>query len=60
MTPDTDRPQADAVACTGLVHAFGETRAVDGLDVGSRDVPKRQPSPGTPEVTNERIVRIVS
>ncbi len=36
MTPDTDRPQADAVACAGLVHAFGETRAVDGLDLTVR------------------------
>ncbi|MFD6174241.1 ATP-binding cassette domain-containing protein [Streptomyces coeruleorubidus] len=36
MTPDTDRPQPDAVACAGLVHAFGETRAVDGLDLTVR------------------------
>ncbi|GAA2416882.1 hypothetical protein GCM10010255_64730 [Streptomyces coeruleofuscus] len=36
MTPGTDRPQADAVACAGLVHAFGETRAVDGLDLTVR------------------------
>ncbi|MEU0970926.1 ATP-binding cassette domain-containing protein [Streptomyces sp. NPDC005917] len=28
MTPDTT-----AVACTGLTHSFGETKAVDGLDL---------------------------
>ncbi|WP_159669799.1 ABC transporter ATP-binding protein [Streptomyces mexicanus] len=33
----TDRPAGpDAVTCTGLVHAFGGTRAVDGLDLSVR------------------------
>ncbi|GLX52977.1 ABC transporter ATP-binding protein [Streptomyces hygroscopicus subsp. hygroscopicus] len=27
---------AEAVSCTGLTYAFGETRAVDGLDLGVR------------------------
>ncbi|MFD4576089.1 ABC transporter ATP-binding protein [Streptomyces sp. NPDC058417] len=29
----TAKPPAYAVACTGLTHTFGETRAVDGLDL---------------------------
>ncbi|MFI6858072.1 ABC transporter ATP-binding protein [Streptomyces sp. NPDC050416] len=36
MTRDTGRQPADAVACTGLVHTFGATRAVDGLDLTVR------------------------
>ncbi|MEU9348703.1 ATP-binding cassette domain-containing protein [Streptomyces sp. NPDC048278] len=32
MTPDTT-PDSTAVACTGLSYSFGETRAVDGLDL---------------------------
>jgi len=38
MTCDpTDRPaEPDAVTCTGLVHTFGDTRAVDGLDLSVR------------------------
>lgn len=30
-------PAADAVTCTGLVHAFGDTKAVDGLDLTVRE-----------------------
>ncbi|WP_432029016.1 ABC transporter ATP-binding protein [Streptomyces sp. 1222.5] len=30
-------PEAVAVACVGLTHAFGGTRAVDGLDLGVRE-----------------------
>ncbi|MEU6919313.1 ABC transporter ATP-binding protein [Streptomyces olindensis] len=36
MTRDTDRGQADAVVCTGLTYAFGDTNAVDGLDLTVR------------------------
>ncbi|MFJ9565742.1 ABC transporter ATP-binding protein [Streptomyces fuscichromogenes] len=32
MTPDTT-PDTPAVACTGLSYSFGDTRAVDGLDL---------------------------
>ncbi|MFF4120059.1 ABC transporter ATP-binding protein [Streptomyces sp. NPDC001714] len=32
MTPDTT-PDTTAVACTGLSYSFGETKAVDGLDL---------------------------
>ncbi|MER5795996.1 ATP-binding cassette domain-containing protein [Streptomyces sp. NPDC001980] len=32
MTPDTT-PDTAAVACTGLSYSFGETKAVDGLDL---------------------------
>ncbi|KAB1985951.1 ATP-binding cassette domain-containing protein [Streptomyces triticiradicis] len=36
--PDADaRAAPDAVSCAGLVHAFGETTAVDGLDLAVRD-----------------------
>ncbi|MFF7333803.1 ABC transporter ATP-binding protein [Streptomyces sp. NPDC090306] len=34
--PDTAAP-ADAVACTGLTYTFGETNAVDGLDLTVRE-----------------------
>ncbi|MER6530407.1 ATP-binding cassette domain-containing protein [Streptomyces sp. NPDC001508] len=37
MTSDTTAGPAEAVACTGLVHSFGETRAVDGLDLAVRE-----------------------
>ncbi|MFJ2814653.1 ABC transporter ATP-binding protein [Streptomyces sp. NPDC087294] len=33
MTRDTPDGPAEAVSCTGLVYAFGDTRAVDGLDL---------------------------
>lgn len=44
MTSDTTGPApttdaagpADAVSCTGLAYAFGQTRAVDGLDLSVR------------------------
>lgn len=32
-----DGSAADAVACTGLTHAFGNTPAVDGLDLTVRE-----------------------
>lgn len=32
-----DRGSGEAVSCTGLAHAFGETRAVDGLDLAVRE-----------------------
>ncbi|GGY81424.1 hypothetical protein GCM10010300_26830 [Streptomyces olivaceoviridis] len=32
-----DRVSVEAVSCTGLAHAFGETRAVDGLDLAVRE-----------------------
>ena len=32
-TASTRVPGASAIACTGLVYAFGETRAVDGIDL---------------------------
>ncbi|MGW2034957.1 ABC transporter ATP-binding protein [Streptomyces sp. NPDC001356] len=33
----TARGGVEAVSCTGLAHAFGETRAVDGLDLAVRE-----------------------
>jgi ABC-2 type transport system ATP-binding protein len=33
MTRDADTARAEAVTCTGLSYAFGETKAVDGLDL---------------------------
>lgn len=36
-TADTPGTAAAAVACAGLVHAFGETNAVDGLDLTVRE-----------------------
>ncbi|MET9872326.1 ABC transporter ATP-binding protein, partial [Streptomyces sp. NPDC006386] len=36
MTRDTDRGRADAVVCSGLTYAFGDTNAVDGLDLTVR------------------------
>ncbi|MFJ8790673.1 ABC transporter ATP-binding protein [Streptomyces sp. NPDC102462] len=36
MTSDTTAGPAQAVICTGLAHSFGETRAVDGLDLTVR------------------------
>ncbi|MCH5677438.1 ABC transporter ATP-binding protein [Streptomyces gilvus] len=33
MTPDARTEHAEAIACTGLRYAFGETNAVDGLDL---------------------------
>jgi ABC-2 type transport system ATP-binding protein len=32
-TPPTTITSAHAIACTGLIYAFGETRAVDGIDL---------------------------
>ncbi|MCW7943920.1 ABC transporter ATP-binding protein [Streptomyces hygroscopicus] len=34
---DDGAPGGDAVTCTGLAYSFGETKAVDGLDLGVRD-----------------------
>ncbi|MCX5418475.1 ABC transporter ATP-binding protein [Streptomyces sp. NBC_00078] len=33
MTQDADTGRAEAVTCTGLAYAFGETNAVDGLEL---------------------------
>ncbi|MFJ9908459.1 ABC transporter ATP-binding protein [Streptomyces sp. NPDC101152] len=33
MTRDADTGRAEAITCTGLAYAFGETNAVDGLDL---------------------------
>ncbi|MFG2794077.1 ABC transporter ATP-binding protein [Streptomyces sp. NPDC048419] len=33
MTRDADTERAEAVTCTGLSYVFGETKAVDGLDL---------------------------
>jgi ABC-2 type transport system ATP-binding protein len=33
MTPDAGTQRAEAIACTGLTYSFGETNAVDGLDL---------------------------
>ncbi|MET7682597.1 ATP-binding cassette domain-containing protein [Streptomyces sp. NPDC005423] len=33
MTPDTHTGRPEALSCTGLTHVFGETKAVDGLDL---------------------------
>ncbi|MEU1275120.1 ATP-binding cassette domain-containing protein [Streptomyces sp. NPDC005799] len=33
MTPDAGTERAEAIACTGLRYSFGETNAVDGLDL---------------------------
>ncbi|MGY6026751.1 ABC transporter ATP-binding protein [Streptomyces spinosirectus] len=33
MTRDADTARAEAVTCTGLSYVFGETKAVDGLDL---------------------------
>ena len=33
MTRDADTDPAQAVACTGLAYSFGDTRAVDGLEL---------------------------
>ncbi|MFE7174118.1 ABC transporter ATP-binding protein [Streptomyces sp. NPDC057616] len=33
MTSDADTARAEAVTCTGLSYVFGETKAVDGLDL---------------------------
>ncbi|MGW2570768.1 ABC transporter ATP-binding protein [Streptomyces sp. NPDC001537] len=33
MTRNSDTGQAEAVTCTGLAYAFGETNAVDGLEL---------------------------
>ncbi|WP_055587901.1 ABC transporter ATP-binding protein [Streptacidiphilus griseoplanus] len=35
MTPPSD-PAAEAVGCTGLIYSFGDTRAVDGLELSVR------------------------
>ncbi|WP_327154383.1 ATP-binding cassette domain-containing protein [Streptomyces tubercidicus] len=35
-TPDPDAPPPDAVTCRALRYAFGETRAVDGVDLSVR------------------------
>ncbi|MFE7980157.1 ABC transporter ATP-binding protein [Streptomyces shenzhenensis] len=37
MTRDTTAGPAEAVTCTALAHTFGETRAVDGLDLSVRE-----------------------
>ncbi|WP_055491414.1 ABC transporter ATP-binding protein [Streptomyces sp. TP-A0356] len=34
---DGEAPAADAVTCAGLAYSFGETKAVDGLDLTVRD-----------------------
>ncbi|WP_330284749.1 ATP-binding cassette domain-containing protein [Streptomyces sp. NBC_00588] len=36
MTRDSDPDQPEAVTCTGLAYSFGETNAVDGLDLSVR------------------------
>ncbi|OIJ64627.1 ABC transporter ATP-binding protein [Streptomyces mangrovisoli] len=36
-TADPAAPAHDAVSCTGLAYAFGETNAVDGLDLSVRE-----------------------
>ncbi|MGW4736335.1 ABC transporter ATP-binding protein [Streptomyces shenzhenensis] len=37
MTRDTTAGPAEAVTCTALAYTFGETRAVDGLDLSVRE-----------------------
>ncbi|MEV0210009.1 ATP-binding cassette domain-containing protein [Streptomyces sp. NPDC050788] len=36
MTRESDADQPEAVTCTGLAYSFGETNAVDGLDLSVR------------------------
>ncbi|WP_327692182.1 MULTISPECIES: ABC transporter ATP-binding protein [unclassified Streptomyces] len=37
MTQDADTGRAEAVTCTGLAYTFGETNAVDGLELSVRE-----------------------